>query len=74
MKPFQALLRVDWSSPRMRAIDLSFALGTLLYALLTGHEILVWVGLAAVLLSVLNPMGRVQRWLRGFVRAPGARR
>lgn len=74
MKPFQALFRVDWSSRRLRILDLGLAAGTLLYGLLTGHDLLVWVGVVAVLLALLNPMGRLQRWLRGFVRAPGARR
>ncbi len=74
MNPLKALLRTDWSSPRMRVLDLILAMGTLLYGYATQEPVLIWLGIGAVLLSLLNPMGRLQRWLRGFVRTPGGGR
>lgn len=68
MTPLKALLRINWSSRRLRIFDLSLALGALGYGLYDGSALLIWVGVAAVALSLINPMGRVQRGLRGFVR------
>lgn len=73
MNPISTLLRINWSAPGLRAFDLILALGALGYGLYEGSALLVSVGVAAVVLSVLNPMGRVQRGLAKFRKPAGGR-
>jgi len=73
MNPLAALLRINWSAPRLRAFDLLLALGALGYGAYQGSALLIWVGVAAVSLSLLNPMGRVQRGLARFRKPSGGR-
>jgi hypothetical protein len=68
MNPLKGLLRINWSSRGLRIFDLALALGALGYGVYIGSELLIWVGVAAVVLSLLNPMGRIQKGVRGFVR------
>jgi len=68
MNPITGLFRINWSSRKMRSLDLSLAIGALLYGLYDGSEILIWIGLAAIVFSILNPMGRLQKGVKGFVK------
>jgi hypothetical protein len=73
MNPITALLRIDWSGPKLRALDLALALGALGYGLYDGSRLLIWFGALAVFFSLLNPMGRLQRGLARFRRPAGGR-
>ncbi len=73
MNPLATLLRINWSAPGLRAFDLILALGALGYGVYEGSALLVSVGAAAVVLSLLNPMGRVQRGLARFRKPAGGR-
>ena len=73
LNPLRGLLRINWSSRTLRIIDLSLALSALGYGLYQGSALLIWCGVAAVAFSLINPMGRIQRGLRGFVRPAGRR-
>lgn len=73
LNPLAGLLRINWSGRGLRILDLSLALGALGYGFYQGSALLIWCGVAAVALSLINPMGRIQRGLRGFVR-PAERR
>jgi hypothetical protein len=66
--PLVALLRINWSSPAARTVDLSLAVSALGYGVYDGSPLLIWAGLAAIGLSLLNPMGRLQRGLGRVVR------
>jgi hypothetical protein len=72
MNPIGPLLRINWSGRGMRLIDLVFAVGLLVYGLFIESQFLIWAGVASVVLSLLNPMGRLQRGLSGF-RKPARR-
>jgi len=71
MNPLGALLRINWSSRGLRIFDLFLAFAALGYGLYEGSELLIWIGVAAVALSLINPMGRIQRGLSRFVRPAG---
>ena len=71
MNPLKGLLRINWSSRGLRIFDLALALGALGYGFYRGSELQIWVGVAAVARSLINPMGRIQRGLRGFIRPNG---
>ena len=71
MNPLKGLLRINWSARGLRIFDLVLALGALGYGIYKGSELLVWIGVAAVVLSLINPMGLIQKGLRGFVRPSG---
>jgi hypothetical protein len=43
----------------------------LVYGLMSGTPLLIWIGVAAIALSLLNPMGRIQRGLARFVKPAG---
>jgi hypothetical protein len=73
MNPLRALLRINWSSRGMRIFDIVLAFAALGYGLYEGSELLIWVGAAAVALSLINPMGRIQRGLNRLVRPRGVR-
>ena len=68
MNPLFVLLRINWSSRGLRIFDLSLALAALVYGVYDGSPLLIWAGVAAVGLSLLNPMGRIQRGLGRFIR------
>lgn len=68
MNPLTSLLRVNWSSGRMRLFDLGIAIATLLYGLVVWNTLVIWIGMAAIILSLINPMGRIQKGLSGFVK------
>ncbi len=72
MNPIGPLLRINWSGRGMRLLDLSLAAGLLVYGFFTESQFLIWAGVASVALSLLNPMGRLQRGLSGF-RKPARR-
>jgi hypothetical protein len=71
LNPLFFLLRMNWSSGRMRAFDLAIALLSLGYGLWSGSQLLIWVGVGAVILSLINPMGRIQRGLASFRKPAG---
>lgn len=71
MNPLSVLLQINWSGRGLRALDLLLALSALGYGLFMGDRLLIWVGVAAVLLSLLNPMGRLQRGLARFRKPAG---
>jgi hypothetical protein len=73
MNPLSALLRINWSAPGLRAFDLLLALAALGYGLLDGSPLMIGIGVAAIALSLLNPMGRVQRGLAKFRKPAGGR-
>lgn len=68
MNPLKTLLKINWSSSRLRVLDFLLAFCALGYGLYHGSEFLIWVGVSAVILSLINPMGRIQRGLKGFIR------
>lgn len=68
INPIKGLLRINWSSRGLRIFDLFLAVAALGYGLYEGSQLLIWIGVAAVALSLLNPMGRIQRGLNRFVR------
>lgn len=69
-----ALLRLNWSSRPARIVDLSLAAAALGYGFYDGSRLLIWIGIAAVALSLLNPMGRIQRGLARFRKPAGSAR
>jgi len=71
LNPLSFLLRMNWSSGRMRAFDLAIALLSLGYGFWSGNQLLIWIGVAAVVLSVINPMGRIQKGLASFRKPAG---
>jgi len=71
MNPLYFLLRMNWSSARMRTFDFALASLSLGYGLWVGSTLLVWIGVAAVMLSLFNPMGRIQRGLASFRKTNG---
>ena len=74
MNPFKALFKIDWSGRKMRMLDISLAVVGIIVGLAIGSEFWTWVGVAALVMSILNPMGRLQKGVSGFKRpAPGNR-
>lgn len=71
MNPLGALLQINWSGRGMRLLDLAFAIGLLVYGVVSGSQLLLWAGVASVALSLLNPMGRLQRGLARFRKPAG---
>lgn len=73
MNPLSTLLRINWSGARLRVLDLALSVAALVYGLMSGTPLLIWIGVAAIALSLLNPMGRIQRGLARFVKPAGRR-
>lgn len=73
LNPLSMFLRMNWSSSRMRAFDLIVALLTLVYGVWSGNQIVLWIGVAAVIMSLINPMGRIQKGLASFRKPAGGR-
>jgi hypothetical protein len=71
MNPIGIILRINWSGRGMRILDLVFATGLLIYGVVTGVQLLIWLGVASVALSLINPMGRLQRGLARFRKPAG---
>lgn len=61
------LMRIDWSSPKARSFDFILAMVGLLAGIMMQDGLMIGLGMAAFLVAVLNPMGRLQRVLRRFV-------
>jgi hypothetical protein len=68
MNPFAALLAVDWSAPRLRLLDFALAAALVAAGLVLQSDLTLWIGLAGLAFAIVNPMGRVQRFLQGFRR------
>jgi len=73
MNPISALLRINWSGRGMRLLDLAFAGGILFYGVFTGSQFFIWFGVVSVVLSLINPMGRIQRGLASL-RKPASKK
>jgi hypothetical protein len=72
MNPFLSLLRIDWSAPRLRLFDFGLAVATVAFGLVFDSAIALWAGVAGLALAIVNPMGRMQKFMAGFRRsAPG---
>jgi len=71
LNPIKGLLRINWSSRGLRAFDIALAVAALGYGLYKESEILIWIGVAAIVLSLINPMGLIQRGLGSFIRPAG---
>lgn len=71
LNPIRGLLRIDWSSLGMRSFDVLLALAALGYGLFDGSELLIRIGVMALVLSFFNPMGRIQRGLKRLIGPSG---
>ena len=68
MNPLGSLMKMNWSSSKMRALDYGLAVATMILGLATGSQWVFWIGVAGVALAFLNPMGRLQGGVRGFIK------
>ena len=72
MNPIAALIAFNWSAPKTRALDLGLSLATALAGFYFDNQFVLWLGLVAVVFAIINPMGRLQVFLKSFKKAPGA--
>jgi hypothetical protein len=73
MNPFKPLLRVNWNSPKLRLFDFGLAFASATAGFVFDNDLFLWAGVAGVVLALINPMARVQKFLSGF-RKPAAKR
>lgn len=66
MNPFFSLLQVDWNAPKLRALDFGAALACIAAGFLFESPVTLWAGAAGLVLAVINPMARIQKFLFGF--------
>lgn len=72
MNPLTGLMKIDWSGRKLRSFDFGLAAVLALAGLFLQVDMLLYVGLAGIAFAVVNPMGRLQRFLQGFRKpAPG---
>ena len=64
--PLAAVLSVNWSNPAFRIFDFSLAIGAIVYGWWFDVPLDLWCGVAGLVFSLINPMGRLQKLLAGF--------
>lgn len=59
---------LDWSAPKMRIFDYVMGIGFLGYGIYIQDALTIAAGVFGLVLAIANPAGRLQRFMRSFVR------
>lgn len=66
MNPILGLLKVDWNSPKLRVWDFGAAIACIIAGYALESQFTLWAGVAGLVLAIINPMARIQKFFLGF--------
>lgn len=66
MNPIFGLMKVDWNSPKLRVLDFGAAIACVFAGYVIDSPLTLWAGVAGLVLAVINPMARAQKFFLGF--------
>lgn len=69
--PLAGLMKINWSSSLMKSLDYGLAIIAIIAGLVMASQWLFWAGVAGIVFAFINPMGRLQGGVRGFIKSKG---